>query len=73
MEVNTTAAQEHVGEIEHAIKFVKEQLQCIISTLSDSRFKYYHDVIIVNGVYFVIMMINALTAPNGIFGLILPQ
>ena len=73
VEVNTTAAREHVGEIERAIRFKKEHLRCVVSTLRDVGFKYYHRMIIVHGVYFVIMMINGLPAPNGILGVMSPR
>ena len=44
-----------------------------MSTIRDAGFKYYHRTIIVHGVYFVIMMINGLPAPNGILGVISPR
>ena len=73
VEVNTTASQEHMAEIERAIRFIKDHMICVVSTLLDMGFKYYHCVIIVNSVYFVIMMINGIPAPNSILGVISQQ
>ena len=42
VEDNTTATWEHLGEIERAIRFVKEQLRCVVSFMRDAGFKYYH-------------------------------
>ena len=51
VEVNTTAAWEHVAEIERAIRFVKEWLRCVVSILRDTGFRYYHRMIIIHCVY----------------------
>ena len=38
VEVNTTAAREHVAEIERGIRHVKEQGRCVISDLCTAGF-----------------------------------
>ena len=74
VEVNTTAEREHVGEIERAIRFVKERLRCVVSTLRDAGFRYYHHMVIIHGgVYFVVTMINGLPAPKKILGVMSPR
>ena len=64
--VNTTAAREHVGEIERVTKFIKERARCVVSDLRVAGFKYLHQLIVVHCIYFVTMMINAVPAEGGI-------
>ena len=64
--VNTTAAREHVGEIERVIKFIKERARCVVSDLRVAGFKYLHKLIVVHCLYFVTLMINAVPAEGGI-------
>ena len=45
VEVNTTAAPEHVGEIERCIRTVKERCRAVVSTLP---FKYLQRQIVVH-------------------------
>ena len=45
VEVNTTAAREHVGEIEHAICLLKERSWSVISDLRVAGFIYFHKMI----------------------------
>ena len=66
VEVNPTAAREHVAEIERGIRHVKERGQCVISDLRAAGFQFLHRMIIVHCIYFVIMMVNAVPAENGI-------
>ena len=44
--VNTTAAREHVGEIERVIKFIKERARCVVSDLRVAGFKYLHQLML---------------------------
>ena len=53
--INTTAAREHVGEIERYVRMVKERCRCIVS---DLPFQYLHKLIVVRLVYFAVMMLN---------------
>ena len=54
--INTTAAREHVGEIERQIRTVKERARCVISTLP---YKYLHHQLIIHLIYFVTFWLNA--------------
>ena len=67
VEVNTTAAREHVGEIERGIRLVEEWSLCIISDLRVAGFTFLHKMIIVPCVYFVVMMLNTVPDAFGIF------
>ena len=55
VEMNTTAAREHVGEIERHIRTVKERARCIVS---DLPFQFLHRQIVIRMIYFVVMMLN---------------
>ena len=59
VEVNTTAAREHVGDIERVIQFLKDRARAAMSDLHVAGFVYFHKMIIVHCVYFVCMMVNA--------------
>ena len=63
VEVNTTAAREHVGEIERYVRTVKERCR---ATISDLPFQFYHRLVIVRLVYFAVMMTNVPVADGGI-------
>ena len=54
VEVNTTIALEHVGEMEQGIWLVKEQSQYVISEIRPAGFAYLHKMIVVHCVYFVV-------------------
>ena len=73
VEVNSTAAHEHVGEMERGIRLVKERIRCIISDLHSAGFTHLHRMIVVHCVYFVIMILNAVPADSGILEKILPR
>ena len=66
VEVNTTIALEHVGEMEQGIWLVKEQSQYVISEIRPAGFAYLHKMIVVHCVYFVDMMLNDIPAKSGI-------
>ena len=61
--INTTAAREHVGEIERYVRTVKERCRCIVSELP---FQYMHKLVVVRLVYFAIMMLNVPIDNDGI-------
>ena len=65
VEINTTAAREHVAEIEQGIWHVKERSWCVISDLRAAGFQFLHMMIIVHCVYYVIKVINAVPAGSG--------
>ena len=62
--VNTTAAREHVGEIERMIRVIKERCRCVLGDLRRAGYRFFHKWIIVHCAYFVTMMINALPSPK---------
>ena len=64
--VNITTAREHVGEIERAIRHIKDITQCAVSDLRVAGFQYLHKLIIVHCICFVVMVINAVPAEGGI-------
>ena len=66
VEVNTTAAREHVREMEQGIQLVKDQSRCVISDLRSAGFTYLPKMTVVHCVYFVVMMLNAVPANSGI-------
>ena len=69
LDINISAAKEHVGEIERYHCTLKERCMC---TLSDMRpigskaYQYLHKQIVIRMVYFCVMMINAVPATKGI-------
>ena len=63
VEVNTTAAREHVAEIEQEVRLVKERTRCITSGLP---FAYLHQQIVIHLVYFICLWLNAIPADKGI-------
>ena len=64
--VNTSAAREHVGEIERQIRVVKERCRCTNSELREAGYQYYHRMVIIHLVYFVCMFVNGYIHENGI-------
>ena len=71
--VNTTAAREHVGEIERAIRHIKDRSRCVISDLRVAGVVYLHKLIVVHCIYFVVMMINSVPAEGGISEIFSPR
>ena len=60
---NTSAAEEHVAEIERCIHTVKERCRTVAS---DLQFNYLHKTIVINMIYFCILWLNAFLVKNGI-------
>lgn len=60
---NLAAAHEHVLAIERKIRLIKEQFQALRSTLP---FQTLPSRIIIEGVVFCVMMLNALPSKNGV-------
>ena len=63
VEINTTAAREHVGEIERHIRSVKERCRCVYA---DMPVTHLHKQIVIHMVYFGQTMMNAFPAAKGI-------
>jgi hypothetical protein len=61
--VNTTAAREHVAEIERKIRLVKECARAIVTTLPYIRLP---KIILVELLHFVVMWLNSFPVKNGI-------
>ena len=57
VQVNTMAAQEHVGEIEHGIHTIKERSK---NVMSDLPFQFLHKQVVIDLVYFCVMWLNAM-------------
>ena len=69
VEVNTTAAREHVAEIEQEVRLFKERTRCITSGLP---FAYLHQQIVIHLVYFICLWLNAIPVDKGISALFSP-
>ena len=65
VEVNTTAAQEHVPKVECMIRTVKQRLRSITS---DFPFSPIPKMVLIHSVYHVIMMLNAFPQDQGVTG-----
>ena len=62
--VNTSAAREHVTEIERQIRTTKEHCRAVVSTL---QFEIIPKLMVTNIVYFVVLWLNAFSVQNGVF------
>ena len=61
--INTTAAREHVGDIERAIRVVKERAR---STVAELPYKScMPDAMVIELIYFVVMWMNSVVSDNG--------
>ena len=69
VEVNITNTGEHMGVIKRGIWVVKKS-RCVIPT--PPPFRYYHKILIVHLVYFVIMLLNNVPATKDILSKFLP-
>ena len=63
VDVNTTAAREHVGEIERGIRYLKERCRCSVSTFTMAGIKYLARPIVIRLVYNVTVLVNAVPDP----------
>ena len=68
--VNTTAAREHVAEIERGICLLKERSWCVVKSLP---FQYLPKQIVIHMVYFVCTMVDAVPAVEGISQVFSPR
>ena len=63
LDINISAAREHVGEIEHYHHTLKERCRCVLSgmrPIGSDAYQYLHKQIVIQLVYFCVMMINML-------------
>ena len=65
-EVNTTAAREHVGEIERGIRLLKERVRCYVTMAARAGILYLHKLIVIRLVYFVTKCLNQFPAEKGV-------
>ena len=73
VEINTTAAREHVGEIERGIRTLKERCRCVLAGLRDLGWLYLHKWVVVHRLYHVTKMVNSFPAKKGISAAWLPR
>jgi hypothetical protein len=70
VEINTTAAREHVGEIERSIQTIKKQGQSFSSVLPYTTLPKQ---LAIHLVYYVVMFLNAMPSKTGISDTISPR
>jgi hypothetical protein len=63
VEINTTAAREHVGEIERSHRTLKERARCVVS---DLPYTVLPMQMVIHLVYFVVLWLNAFPNKQGI-------
>ena len=66
VEINTTAAREHVGEIERQICLIKERKRCSTSYMLDCGMIYLPKQIVIHLVYNVCLWMNAFLLKSGL-------
>ena len=70
VEINTTAAREHVGEIERSIRTIKERARSISTVLPYTTLPKQ---LVIHLIYYVVMFLNAMPAKTGISETISPR
>ena len=70
IDVNTTAAREHVAEIERGIRLLKERSRCVVKSLP---FQYLPKQIVIHVVYFVCIHGECHAGRGGYFATHLPK
>ena len=63
VEINTTAAREHVGEIERSHRTLKERARCVVAELPYNTLQMQMRIHLV---YFVVLWLNAFPSKKGI-------
>ena len=66
VDVNTTTAREHVGEIERGIRYLKERCRSSVSTLAMAGIKYLAKPIVIRLVYNAVVLVNIVPDPLGV-------
>ena len=64
VDLNTTAAREHVGEIERGIRYLKKRLTCVVSMISSVGIQYVPKHMVIRMVYNVATCVN--TVPDSL-------
>ena len=70
VEINTTAAREHVGEIKRSVHTIKERVRSISTVLPYTTLPKQ---LIMHLIYYVVMFLNAMPAKTGISDTISPR
>ena len=70
VEINTTAAREHVGEIERNIQTIKEQGRSVSSVLPYTTLPKQ---LVIHLVYYVVMFLNTMPSKTSISNTISPR
>ena len=65
LQINITAAREHVGKIEREIRQIKERTRC---TTSDFPFEHIPTMVLIYTVYNICLWLNAFPIRSGITG-----
>jgi hypothetical protein len=68
--VNTTAAKEHVPEVERRIRLIKERGRGILNTLP---FKKMPQIMLIELIYHVVLWLNAFPTKSGVSETLLPR
>ena len=69
LDINISAAREHMGKIEHYHRTLKERCRCVLAgmrPIGSEAYQYLHKQVIIRLFYFCVMMVNAVPATNGI-------
>ena len=69
--INTTAAREHVGDVERCIRSIRDRCRGIVSELPYK--KYLPDIFIIHLLRFIVLWINAFPSDSGISTELLPR
>jgi hypothetical protein len=70
LDINTTATQEHVPEIEQCIRLIKKQGRGILNTLP---FKQMPQVMLIELIYHVVLWLNAFPSQSGVSNSLSPR
>jgi hypothetical protein len=70
LHINTTAAKEHVPEIERRIRLIKERGRGILNTLP---YKKMPQIILIELIYHVVLWLNAFPAKSGVSETLSPR
>ncbi len=68
--VNTTAAKEHMPEVERRIRLIKEGGRGILNTL---LMKKMPQIILIELIYYVVLWLNAFQTKSGVSKMLLPR
>ena len=66
VDVITTAAREHVGEIKRGIRYLKESCRCSVSTFAVAGIKFLAKPIVIQLVYNVTLFVNVVRDALGV-------